>query len=178
MSVIIALIALAGHIALLLWGTRMVQTGIQRAFGPSLRSFLGHALSNRLKAFAAGMGVTAILQSSTATGLMATGFAAGGLVDLVPALAVMLGANVGSTLIVQVLSFNVAAASPALILIGVLMFRRVQNPQVHDLGRVFIGIGFMLLALFSANMQIRPASKPFSMRFQKLPRSACFLPQR
>ncbi|WP_313605906.1 Na/Pi cotransporter family protein [Rhizobium sp.] len=147
MSVIIALIALAGHIALLLWGTRMVQTGIQRAFGPSLRSFLGHALSNRLKAFAAGMGVTAILQSSTATGLMATGFAAGGLVDLVPALAVMLGANVGSTLIVQVLSFNVAAASPALILIGVLMFRRVQNPQVHDLGRVFIGIGFMLLAL-------------------------------
>lgn len=97
MSVIIALIALAGHIALLLWGTRMVQTGIQRAFGPSLRSFLGHALSNRLKAFAAGMGVTAVLQSSTATGLMATGFAAGGLVDLVPALAVMLGANVGSS---------------------------------------------------------------------------------
>ncbi|MET0171757.1 Na/Pi cotransporter family protein [Neorhizobium sp. JUb45] len=147
MSVIIALIALAGHIALLLWGTRMVQTGIQRAFGPSLRSFLGHALSNRLKAFLAGMGVTAVLQSSTATGLMATGFTAGGLVDLVPALAVMLGANVGSTLIVQVLSFNVAAVSPALILIGVLMFRQVQNPQVHDLGRVFIGIGFMLLAL-------------------------------
>lgn len=147
MSVILAIIALAGHIALLLWGTRMVQTGIQRAFGPSLRSFLGHALGNRLKAFMAGMGVTAVLQSSTATGLMATGFTAGGLVDLVPALAVMLGANVGSTLIVQVLSFNVAAASPALILIGVLMFRRVQNPQVHDLGRVFIGIGFMLLAL-------------------------------
>ena len=147
MPVITALIALSGHIALLLWGTRMVQTGIQRAFGPSLRSFLGHTLSNRFKAFFAGLGVTAILQSSTATGLMASGFAAGGLVDLVPALAVMLGANVGSTLIVQVLSFNVAAASPALILIGVLMFRRAQNPQIHDLGRVFIGIGFMLLAL-------------------------------
>lgn len=147
MPVIAALIALSGHIALLLWGTRMVQTGIQRAFGPNLRSFLGRALSNRLKSFFAGMGVTAILQSSTATGLMASGFAAGGLVDLVPALAVMLGANVGSTLIVQVLSFNVAAASPALILVGVLMFRRVQNPQIHDMGRVFIGLGFMLLAL-------------------------------
>ncbi len=71
MSVILAMIALAGHIALLLWGTRMVQTGIQRAFGPGLRSFLGHALSNRMKAFLAGMGVTAVLQSSTATGLMA-----------------------------------------------------------------------------------------------------------
>jgi phosphate:Na+ symporter len=147
MPVITALVALCGHIALLLWGTRMVQTGIQRAFGPSLRSFLGRTLSNRVKAFVAGIGVTAVLQSSTATGLMASGFAAGGLVDLVPALAVMLGANVGTTLIVQVLSFNVAAASPALILIGVLMFRRAQNPQIHDLGRVFIGIGFMLLAL-------------------------------
>lgn len=147
MPFIIAIVTLAGHIALLLWGTRMVQTGIQRAFGPSLRSFLGRALNNRMKAFLSGMGVTAILQSSTATGLMASGFAAEGLVALVPALAVMLGANVGSTLIVQVLSFDVAAASPALILLGVLMFRRTQNPQVHDLGRVFIGLGFMLLAL-------------------------------
>jgi phosphate:Na+ symporter len=147
MALLVGLVVLAGHIALLLWGTRMVQTGIQRAFGPNLRSFLGHALSNRVKAFFAGMGVTAILQSSTATGLMASGFAAGGLVDLVPALAVMLGANVGTTLIVQVLSFDVSAVSPALILIGVLMFRRVSSPPVHDLGRVVIGLGFMLLAL-------------------------------
>ena len=147
MSLIAPIIVLAGHIALLLWGTRMVQTGIQRAFGPRLRSFLGRALSNRFKAFLAGMGVTAALQSSTATGLMASGFAAGGLVDLIPALAVMLGANIGSTLIVQVLSFNVAAASPVLILIGVVLFRRAPSPQLHDLGRVFIGIGFMLLAL-------------------------------
>ena len=69
---------------------------------------LGTALGNRLAAFAAGLGVTAILQSSTATGLMVAGFAAGGAVALVPALAVMLGANVGTTLIVQVLSFDVA----------------------------------------------------------------------
>jgi phosphate:Na+ symporter len=147
MVLIGGLIALAGNIAFLLWGTHMVQTGIQRAFGPNLRSFLGHALSNRFKAFLAGMGVTALLQSSTATGLMAAGFAAQGLVDLVPALAVMLGANVGTTLIVQVLSFNVAAVAPALVLAGVVMFRRATNPQVHDLGRVFIGLGFMLLAL-------------------------------
>ena len=58
---------------------------------------LSYALGNRFKAFLAGVGVTSILQSSTATGLMVTAFAAGGLVDLVPALAVMLGANVGTT---------------------------------------------------------------------------------
>jgi len=141
------LIDLAGFIALLLWGTHMVQTGVQRAFGASLRAVLGRALRNRFAAFAAGLGVTALLQSSTATGLMTAAFAAGGLVELVPALAVMLGANVGTTLIVQILSFNVAAAAPVLLLIGVLMFRRNTSPRARDLGRVSIGLGLMLLAL-------------------------------
>ena len=93
-------------IAPLIWGVHMVQSGITRAFGPQLRRILSYALSNRLKAFLAGLGVTTILQSSTATGLMVTAFAANGLVDLVPALAVMLGANIGTTLIVQLLSFD------------------------------------------------------------------------
>lgn len=147
MTLTFTLIDLAGSVALLLWGTHMVQTGIQRAFGASLRSLLGRALRGRMGAFLAGMGVTAVLQSSTATGLMTAGFAASGLVELVPALAVMLGANVGTTLIVQVLSFDIAAASPALILVGVLMFRKASNMRAHDLGRVLIGLGLMLLAL-------------------------------
>jgi phosphate:Na+ symporter len=147
MSPLVSLIDLAGSIALLLWGTHMVQTGVQRAFGSKLRSILGSALRNRFRALLAGVGVTAVLQSSTATGLMTAGFAAGGLVGLVPALAVMLGANVGTTLIVQVLSFNVGLISPALILIGMVMFRRDSRTQAHDLGRVFIGLGLMLLGL-------------------------------
>src|ERR1044071_6476418 len=118
----VTLIDLAGSIALLLWGTHMVQTGIQRAFGSNLRAILGGALRNRFRAFLAGIGVTALLQSSTATGLMTAGFAAGGMVELVPALAVMLGANVGSTLIVQLLSFDVSDVSPALLLVGVVLF--------------------------------------------------------
>jgi phosphate:Na+ symporter len=140
------LLQLAGYVALLLWGVHMVQTGVQRAFGARLRGFLGYALRNRVKAFLAGIGVTAILQSSTATGLMVTGFAAGGLVDLVPALAVMLGANVGTTLIVQVLSFDVTDIAPAFILVGVLMFRRA-SAGTRDFGRVLIGLGLVLMAL-------------------------------
>ncbi len=146
MSFPLTLVTLAGSVALLLWGVRMVQTGVQRAFGARLRSVLGHTLQNRLKAFLAGAGVTAILQSSTATGLMITGFAAGGLVELVPALAVMLGANVGTTLIVQVLSFNVNEAAPALILVGVMMFQRASAGP-RDFGRVLIGLGLILMAL-------------------------------
>ncbi len=142
----LTLIDLAGCVALLLWGVHMVQTGVQRTFGARLRSVLGRALRNRLSAFLTGIGVTAVLQSSTATGLMVTGFAAGGMVELVPALAVMLGANVGTTLIVQVLSFNVSAISPALVLVGVMMFRK-GGPVTRDPGRVLIGLGLMLMAL-------------------------------
>ena len=146
MDLPITLLQLAGSVALLLWGVHMVQSGVQRAFGAKLRGFLSRALRSRVKAFLAGVGVTAVLQSSTATGLMVTGFAAGGLVDLIPALAVMLGANVGTTLIVQILSFDVAEIAPALILIGVLMFRRASAAP-RDFGRVLIGLGLMLIAL-------------------------------
>ena len=147
MNTTLTLIDLAGALALLIWGVHMVQTGVTRAFGPQLRRSLGYAFANRMKAFLAGLGVTAILQSSTATGLMVTTFAAGGLVDLVPALAVMLGANVGTTLIVQALSFDLSRVSFLFILIGVMMFRRSGVTRTRDLGRVGIGLGLMLIAL-------------------------------
>jgi phosphate:Na+ symporter len=160
----LTLVDLAGAVALLLWGVRMVQTGVQRGFGPRLRLVLASALRNRFRAFAAGLGVTAILQSSTATGLMVTGFAAGGLVDLVPALAVMLGANVGSTLIVQALSLDVSSLAPALILIGVAMFRRGEATRTRDLGRVAIGLGLMLMSLHQLLELITPYEDVPSLR--------------
>ena len=159
----VTLVKLAGSVALLLWGVHMVGTGVQRAFGARLRSFLGSALRNRFKAFLAGMGVTAALQSSTATGLMVTGFTASGLIDLAPALAVMLGANVGTTLIVQVLSFDVAEIAPAFILVGVLLFRRASAGP-RDFGRVLIGLGLMLMALEQFIMLLRPYEDVPSLR--------------
>ena len=141
------LLDLAGSVALLLWGLHMVQTGIQRGFGPDLRRVARHRAGQPAGRVCRRLGVTAILQSSTATGLMVAGFAAGGAVALVPALAVMLGANVGTTLIVQALSFDVAEVAPALILLGVILFRRGTAARTRDLGRVAIGLGLMLMAL-------------------------------
>ena len=164
MNTTLTLIDLAGAVALLMWGVHMVQTGINRAFGPQLRRALSYALGNRLKAFGAGLGVTAILQSSTATGLMVTSFAAGGLVDLVPALAVMLGANVGTTLIVQALSFNVSSVSFLLVLLGVLMFRQSAVTRTRDLGRVGIGLGLMLIALQHLLTLVTPYEDTPSLR--------------
>src|SRR6201992_4198702 len=141
------LLDLMGGVALLLWGLHMVHSGILRAFGPDLRRLLSKALNDRFSAFAAGLGLTALLQSSTATALITSSFAAEGLVALVPALAIMLGANVGTTLIVQALSFNITAVAPVLFILGLLAFRNGPRSRIKDVGRVFIGLGLMLLSL-------------------------------
>ncbi|MGE0713958.1 MAG: Na/Pi cotransporter family protein [Alphaproteobacteria bacterium] len=156
MSTTHVLASLAGAIALLLWGIHMVHTGVLRAFGGDLRRFLGTALKSRWRALLAGVGVTAVLQSSTATAMMATSFAAEGVVDLVPAMAVMLGANVGTTLITQVLSFDVTIVFPLLIAVGVAAFRLGRRSRTRDLGRVAIGLGLMLLALHLLVATIEP----------------------
>ncbi len=148
---------LMGGVALLLWGLHMVHSGILRAFGPDLRLLLAKALNNRFTAFAAGLSLTALLQSSTATALITSSFTAEGLVGLVPALAIMLGANVGTTLIVQVLSFNIASVAPVLFILGLLAFRGGARSRIKDLGRVSIGLGLMLLALHILIDTLAPA---------------------
>jgi phosphate:Na+ symporter len=147
MSDLRLLVHLAGEAALLLWGLHMVQSGVERAFGGRLQALLGAALGSPLRAMGAGLCVTAALQSSTATALMVAGFAAAGTVALVPALAAMLGANIGTALIVQVLSMDVSWLAPLLVLCGVIAFRKGRRAQTRDLGRAGIGLGLMLLAL-------------------------------
>ena len=160
----IVLLDLMGGVALLLWGLHMVHSGILRAFGSDLRVLLARALKNRFAAFAAGIGLTALLQSSTATALITSSFTAEGLVSLVPALAIMLGANVGTTLIVQILSFNIAAAAPVLFILGLVAFRGGARSRIKDLGRVCIGLGLMLLALHILLDTLAPAENAPGVR--------------
>jgi phosphate:Na+ symporter len=153
-----------GGVALLLWGLHMVLSGVLRAFGPDLRRVLAKGLQNRFTAFGAGLGLTALLQSSTATGLMTTSLAAEGAVGLVPALAIMLGANVGTTLIVQVLSFDVAAVAPVLFVIGFFTFRTGGSGLTRALGRIAIGLGLTLLALHILIDTLAPAEQAPAVR--------------
>ena len=160
----IVLLDLMGGVALLLWGLHMVLSGVLRAFGPNLRRFLGRALHNRFTAFGAGLCLTALLQSSTATGLMTTSLAADGVVSLVPALAIMLGANVGTTLIVQLLSFNITALAPVFFIVGVVTFRVSGGSLTKALGRIGIGLGLMLLALHILLDTLAPAEQAPAVR--------------
>lgn len=141
------LLNIAGGVALLLWATRMIRTGVMRAWGSSLRSLLTRSTRNPLSAFAVGLGVTGAVQSSTATALLLVSFAGSGLVGVGPGLAVMLGADVGSTLVAQVLSFDLSWLSPILLVIGVLTFMTTTGTFWPHIGRLVIGLGMMLLAL-------------------------------
>ncbi len=125
----------------------MVRTGVMRAFGGDLRAAIGAALCNRFAAFGCGLGVTAVLQSSTATALMTASFAARGFFASSMALALMLGADVGTALVAQLASVNPALLSPVLIVLGVSAFSSTLATRWRDLGRAAVGLGMMLLAL-------------------------------
>ncbi len=141
------LLALAGYVALLLWGLRMVRTAVDRAYGGELKRSLGRATRNRFTAAALGAGVTALLQSSTATALMVATFAGQGLIGTGAALAVVLGADLGTTLVAQVLLFGTGPIAPAVILAGTVLALATKRLRPRQVGRAVLGIGLILLAL-------------------------------
>jgi phosphate:Na+ symporter len=140
-------LTLLGGVALLLWATRLVRTGVERAFGERLRGLLAGASRNPVTACAAGMGAATALQSSSAAALLVAGFADRGLIALAPALAMMLGADIGSTLVVQALAFDLKALAPGLLVIGVGLFTWAKPAFWRNLGRAVIGLALMILAL-------------------------------
>jgi len=141
------LLNLLAAIALLVWGTYLVRNGVLRVFGSNLRQVLAASMGNRFTAALSGLGVTALVQSSTATALITASFVGRGLIALPAALAVMLGADIGTSVMAVVFSFDLSWLSPLFIFVGVTLFISRQGTQVGDVGRVLIGLGLMLLAL-------------------------------
>ncbi|MDP9930247.1 phosphate:Na+ symporter [Variovorax paradoxus] len=141
------LLNLLAAVALLVWGTHLVRTGVLRVFGANLRKILVQSMRNRFTAALSGIGVTALVQSSTATSLMTSSFVGQGLVTLPAALAVMRGADVGTALIAVLFSADLSWLSPMFIFVGVVLFISRSASVAGRVGRVLIGLGLMLLAL-------------------------------
>jgi len=141
------LLNLLAAIALLVWGTHLVRTGVLRVFGANLRRILVHSMRNRFTAALSGIGVTALVQSSTATSLMTSSFVGQGLVTLPAALAVMRGADIGTALMSVLFSADLSWLSPLFIFVGVVLFITRPSSGAGRVGRVLIGLGLMLLAL-------------------------------
>lgn len=141
------LLDLLAAVALLVWGTHLVRTGVLRVFGSNLRQMLATSMGNRFSAALSGLAVTALVQSSTATALITGSFVGRGLIALPAALAVMLGADIGTSVMAVVFSFDLSWLSPLCIFTGVALFISRQGTVPGDVGRILIGLGLMLLAL-------------------------------
>jgi phosphate:Na+ symporter len=141
------LLNLLAAVALLVWGTHLVRTGVLRVFGANLRKFLARSMRNRFTSALSGIAVTALVQSSTATSLMTSSFVGQGLVTLPAALAVMRGADVGTALMSVLFSTDLSWLSPLFIFVGVVLFITRSASAAGRIGRVLIGLGLMLLAL-------------------------------
>jgi phosphate:Na+ symporter len=141
------LLNLLAAIALLVWGTNIVRTGMLKLYGASLRQVIASSVDHRVKAMGAGFAVTSLVQSSTATCLIVASFLGRGLIATAPALAVMLGADVGTSAMVIVFSFDLSWLSPLLIFVGVMFFVGRESSVFGRIGRVVIGFGLILLSL-------------------------------
>ena len=141
------LLNLLAAIALLVWGTHIVRTGVLRVYGAMLRKFLARSMNGRATAFFAGLGVTGLLQSSTATALLTSSFVAQGLLTTSAALAVMLGADVGTAVMVQVFALDLRWLAPLAIIVGVVVYLSRRNERAGQIGRIVLGLGVMILAL-------------------------------
>ncbi len=151
------LLHIIGGVCLLLFGLTMVKSGVTRAFGLQLRKIISVATKNRFTALLAGVGVTALLQSSTATTMIISSFAGQGLIATTAGLAVVLGADIGTTIVAQVLTFDLTWLSPVLLIAGYISYSGKNHAGTRrQIGRILIGLGLMLLALATIKMAAIP----------------------
>ncbi|SDQ22900.1 Na/Pi cotransporter family protein [Pseudovibrio sp. Tun.PSC04-5.I4] len=150
------LLYLAAGISLLFWATRMIRTGVERAIGQKFQGWMQQASKNRYTSFTTGLLVSIILQSATATAILARGFISKGTITLAAGLAIMLGADLGSTMVVQVLSLDLSWLLPVCLVVGGALFSRGSTRTMRQSGRIIIGIGQMLIALSFISMASTP----------------------
>ena len=147
MNVTLMFLHLAGAVTLLLWAVRMVRTGVERAYGAALERTLRQAKNSRIQAVGLGAAVAMVLQSATAVGILASGFAASGFVEFSTALTLLLGADLGSALVVRILSFDLSWLTPFLLISGGWMFLKGTARNVRQTGRILVGIALILVSL-------------------------------
>ena len=138
---------LFGGVLLLLYGIKLLNDGLQNAAGPRIRSLLRSLTSSRLGAVGAGAFITGLIQSSSATSVMLVGFVSAGLMSFRQTLAVILGADIGATLTVQLIAFHVADYAVLLIGIGLSLLLFAKRHQVKTIGNGLVGFGFVFLSI-------------------------------
>lgn len=150
---------LLGGVGLFLYGMTIMSSGLQSVAGDKVRTILEHVTSNKLMAVALGIGVTVLVQSSSATDMMVIGFVNSGLMHLTEAVAVIMGANIGTTITAQITAFDLTAFAPVLLFAGVIMFLFVKKPKIKYIGMIILGFGMLFVGVGLIKDAIKPLSE-------------------
>ena len=150
MQMMFQFVTLIGSVTLFLFGLNLLSVGLQKVAGDGLRSFLASMTSNAFKRLVTGVGVTAAIQSSTATTIMVVSFVNAGLLTLAQAIGVIMGANIGTTVTSWIMaifgfSYDISTISFPLIALGFLMMLNKKNKKIHDLGEIIIGFALFFV---------------------------------
>ena len=164
MLIVQFLLELAGATILLLFAVRMVRTGVERAFGASFRRLVTGSNAG-FRATFAGAALAAIMQSSVAVAMLIAGFVSAGTLSFQLGLPAMLGADIGSALVIQFLSMEISWLAPLLLVAGGLMFLKSQTMLPKQIGRALLGVALILIALELMRATVTPI------------RDSAFLPQ-
>ena len=159
MNITLAIVSTFGGVVLLLYGMKIAGEGLRKAAGGQLRTFMLSATSNRLKAVGVGAAITALLQSSSATTVMLVGFVGSGLIGLTETMGVILGADIGTTLTVQIIAFEVYDYAIFIVGIGALMVLVQPKGVYRHYGEAVLGFGFVFLSLKILIDTLEPAAE-------------------
>ncbi|MCI5901000.1 MAG: Na/Pi cotransporter family protein [Blautia sp.] len=149
-------LGLMGGLGLFLFGMKQMSDGLEKAAGAKMRSILEFFTKTPLRGILVGTVFTAIIQSSSAATVMVVSFVNSGLMNLYQAAGVIMGANIGTTVTSQLISFNLSQFAPLIVMAGVIMVMFCKNIKVQRAGEVFLGFGilFMGLSTMSSSMSV------------------------
>lgn len=140
-------LGLLGGLALFLYGMQMMSSGLESAAGNRMKVILEKLTSNRFLGVAVGAGITAIIQSSSATTVMVVGFVNSGMMTLNQAVWIIMGANIGTTITGQLIALDVGAFAPAFAFAGVAMIMFLKKPKVQYIGQILAGLGILFIGM-------------------------------
>lgn len=155
---------LFGGIGLFLYGMSIMSTALRSACGEKLQVMLGKATTNKLTSVFAGVGVTVLVQSSSATDMMVIGFVSSGLMTLSQAIGVIMGANIGTTITAQITAFNIGTVAPLILFLGSVVSLFLKNKTVKDIGRVVLGFGMLFEGIALMKSAIAPLAETEGFR--------------
>ena len=140
-------LSLLGGLALFLYGMQMMSNGLEAAAGDRMKEILEKLTSNRILGVLVGAGITAVIQSSSATTVMVVGFVNAGMMNLRQAVWIIMGANIGTTITGQLIALDIGAIAPLIAFIGVAMVVFVKKPMAHHVGTIFAGLGVLFIGM-------------------------------